>query len=225
MVETLHAPDPTARAPSASKGFAVLRENRRIIILALLALGAGTISTYVFNYLTTFAENTLHMAPGVSFLADALGNLAGVFSILLGGWLSDRIGRRPVMIWPNLAYLLLIMPVFFWMVSARSPLVLIVGATVLGFLSNLGGGAFYAAVTETLPRRIRGRAFATIYASSIALCGGTAQLVITWLIQVTGNPMAPAWYLLGAAVVGQIALMLILESAPVKTPLALAVAA
>ncbi|HLZ82401.1 MAG TPA: MFS transporter [Caulobacteraceae bacterium] len=234
LVETLHAPDPTAPKPvarnpiagiaGAGNGLAVLVENRRIIVLALLALGAGTISTYGLQYLTTFAENTLHMAPGVSFLAQTLGNLAAVAALLLGGWLSDRLGRRPIMIWPNLAYLILIMPVFFWMVSARSALVLIAGAVLLGLMSNLAGGAFFTAVTETLPKRIRSRAFATIYASSIALCGGTAQLVITWLIQVTGNPMAPAWYLLGATAVGQLALMLILESAPVKAPLAVAVA-
>ena len=194
----------------------MLRQNSRIIILALLVLAAGTINTYVLNYMTTFAQSTLHIRPGLSFLANAVGNLAGVGAILYGGWLSDRVGRRPLMIWPNLAYLVLILPVFFWMTGARSAPALIAGTGLLGFVSGLGGGAFYAAVTETLPKRIRGRAFATIYASSIALFGGTTQLVITWLIKLTGSAMAPAWYLMGAAIVGQIALMLILESAPVK---------
>jgi MFS transporter, MHS family, citrate/tricarballylate:H+ symporter len=218
LPETLHLPD--AAAPvvaAASSGLGVIRDNFRIIALALLVLAAGTISTYVFNYITTFAQHTLHMAPGVSFLSGALGNIAGVVGILLGGWLSDRHGRRPVMIWPNLAYLVLILPAFFWIVQSRSALAIIVGTTSLGFLSSMSTGAFYAAVTETLPKAIRGRAFATIYASSIALFGGTTQLVITWLIQVTGNPMAPAFYLMVATVVGQASLWLILESAPVKT--------
>ena len=217
LPETLHAPDATARVSRASTGLGMARENSRIIVLALAFLAAGTIGTYVFNYMTTFAQNTLHMAPGVSFLGGALGNIAGVGAVLYGGWLSDRIGRRPVMIWPNLAYLLVILPVFFWIVATRSALALIVGTTVLGFIGSMSTGAFYAAVTETLPKRIRGGAFATIYATSIALFGGTTQLVITWLIQVTGNPMAPAWYLLAATLVGQVALWLILESAPVKT--------
>jgi MFS transporter, MHS family, citrate/tricarballylate:H+ symporter len=216
LPETLHLPD--AAAPvSQSRGLGVIRENFRIIVLALLVLASGTIGTYVFNYMTTFAQHTLHMAPGVAFLSGALGNMAGVGAVLFGGWLSDRIGRRPVMIWPNLAYLLLIMPIFMWIIAARSPLALITGVTLLGFIGAMNSGAFYAAVTETLPKRIRGGAFATIYATSIALFGGTTQLVITWLIQVTGNPLAPAWYLLAATLVGQIALRLILESAPVKT--------
>jgi MFS family permease len=225
LPETLHAPEPTRADSIARTVVGHFRENRRIILLALIVLAAGTIGTYVFNYITTFAEHTLHMRPGVSFLAGALGNMAGVVAALFGGWLSDRIGRRPVMIWPNLAYLFLILPVFYWIVEVRSALALIVGTTALGVLGGMGGGAFYAAVTETLPKRIRGGAFATIYAVSIAVFGGTTQLVITWLIHVTHSPMAPAWYLVGAVAIGQVARRLILESAPVKTAAPAAAAA
>ena len=218
--ETLHAPEtsPAARSTTSPRAgrLAVLRENWRIIFLALVFLASGTIGSYVFNYLTTFAEGTLHMAPGVSFLGEALGNIAGVVAVLWGGWLSDRIGRRAVMIWPNLAYLVLILPVFFWIVETRTATALLVGSTVLGFIGGVSTGAFYTAVTESLPKQIRGGAFAVIYATSISLFGGTTQLVITWLIQVTGSPMAPAWYLLAATAMGQLALMFILESAPAK---------
>ena len=216
LPETLHAPDVAAKTSGAATGLGMARENSRIIILGLAVLGSGTIGTYVFNYLTTFAQSTLHMASGVAFLGEALGNMAGVAAVLLGGWLSDRIGRRPVMIFPNLAYLILILPVFFWIVEARSGTALIVGATALGFIGALGTGAFYAALAESLPKRIRGSAFAIVYAFSIALFGGTTQLVITWLIKATGNPMAPAWYLFGATIIGQVALWLIVESSPAK---------
>ena len=70
--------------------------------------------------------------------------------------------------------------------------------------------------TEALPQEIRGGAIATIYAVAIAIFGGTAQLVITWLIHITGNPLALAWYLLGAGLVGLIAMSLLPETAPVK---------
>ncbi len=216
LPETLHAPDVAAKTSEAATGLGMARENSRIIILGLAVLGSGTIGTYVFNYLTTFAQSTLHMASGVAFLGEALGNMAGVAAVLLGGWLSDRIGRRPVMIFPNLAYLILILPVFFWIVEARSGTALIVGATALGFIGALGTGAFYAALAESLPKRIRGSAFAIVYAFSIALFGGTTQLVITWLIKATGNPMAPAWYLFAATMIGQVALWLIVESSPAK---------
>ena len=220
LPETLHTPEAVGRISVARSGLGMARENIRVIVLALLVLASGTIGTYVFNYMTTFAENTLQMPSGVSFLATVFGNLAGVVATLYGGWLSDRVGRRPVMIWPNLASLLLTVPVFLWIVESRNALALLVGTTILGFVSALSFGAFYTAVTESLPKRIRGGAFAMMYATSISLFGGTTQLVITWLIHITGNPMAPAWYLVGATAVGQIAFRLILESAPAKTLLA-----
>jgi MFS family permease len=224
LPETLHAPEPIAKAASDRAGLALVGDNRRIIVLALLVLAAGTIGTYVSNYMTTFAQHTLHMTPWVAFLATSTASLVGVGAVLVGGWLSDRVGRRPMMIWPSVAHLLLILPIYFWITSARSALALTAGATILMLVGALSTGPFYAAITESLPKRIRGSAFATVYAVSIALFGGTTQLVITWLIHVTGSPMAPAWYLVGAGVVGLAARCLILESAPGKvlTPVAVA---
>jgi len=128
-----------------------------------------------------------------------------------------------MMIWPHLAYVLLIIPIFFWITQARSPVALVVGTFALGVAGALSVGAFYAAVTETLPKHIRGGAFAVIYALSIAIFGGTTQLIVTWLIHVTGSVMAPAWYLLGAALIGHAARWLIVESAPIKDPALVAV--
>ena len=65
------APDATAKVSSARTGLGVARENRRIIVLALIVLASGTISTYVFNYMATFAQHTLHMSPTVALLGNA----------------------------------------------------------------------------------------------------------------------------------------------------------
>jgi len=87
---------------------------------------------------------------------------------------------------------------------------------VLSIIGSLPFTAFYATFTEALPQNIRGGVFATVYAVAIASFGGTAQLVVTWLLHVTGNPLAPAWYLLLAAIVGLVAMSLMPETAPVK---------
>jgi MFS family permease len=217
LPETLHASEQHAVGhSSATGGLAIFRENARIIMLGLLVLASGTIGTYLFNYLTTFAQSTLKMTPTAAFAGTLAQNLIGLVAVLFGGWLSDRIGRRPVMIFPRLLFLILLFPIFQWMVEARSAFALILGSSLLSLLGAIGGGAFYAALTESLPKRIRGGTFATIYAFSIALFGGTTQLIVTWLIHVTGDPLAPAYYWLAAATIGTIAAMLILESAPVR---------
>lgn len=220
LPETLHAGEGAVMHSEARTGLGLAKENSRVIVLALIVLAAGTIGTYVFNYMATFAQHTLRMSPAVALLGNATGSVAAVVAILYGGWLSDRIGRRPVMIWPKLVHLILILPVYFWIVEARSPTALVVGSAVLGFIGSLSSGSFYAAVAESLPKRIRGGAFALIYALSITFFGGTTQLVITWLIHITGNSMAPAFYVFGAGTIGFVAVMLMVESAPAKTQLA-----
>ena len=110
----------------------------------------------------------------------------------------------------------MIYPVFAWIVSTRSELALVVGAAALMAVGSFIWGSFYASLSESLPKSIRGAGFGTVYSVSIALFGGTTQLVITWLLHVTGNAMSPAWYLIGAVAIGQIAIMLMAESAPAR---------
>ncbi|MDB5448561.1 MAG: transporter [Phenylobacterium sp.] len=219
MPETLQREDP--QAPAASSGATparLARANARIMVLGLMVLAGGTIGTYVINYMTTFAQSTLHLGPGVAFLATLVPNVAMGVGVLAGGWLSDRLGRRALMIWPAVVHALLILPVFSWIVSTRSAAALLGGGVMLSLAGSLSMGGFYPAMTESLPRAIRGRSFATIYAVSIAIFGGTTQLVVTWLIHATGSPMAPAVYWLAAALVALAAKALILESAPARLP-------
>ena len=166
--------------------------------------------------MTTYAQNTLHVASSLAFTVSLVSNGVGIVGALLGGWLADLYGRKPVMIWPQLVTLLLTYPAFLWIVHAPGAMSLLLGFGLLQLISSLPFTAFYAVFTEALPQNIRGGVFATIYAVAIASFGGTAQLVVTWLLHVTGNPLAPAWYLLLAASVALVAMALMRETAPVK---------
>jgi MFS family permease len=196
---------------------ALARRHSRVIGLAVMILASGTIATYVTQYMTTYAQNTLHVAAPLAFTVSLVSNALQIVGALLGGWLADRYGRKPVMIWPQLFTLLATYPAFLWIVRSPGELSLLCGFGVLSLIGSLPFTAFYATFTEALPQSIRGGVFATIYAVAIASFGGTAQLVVTWLLHVTGNPLAPAWYLLLAGVVGLFAMSLMPETAPVKT--------
>ncbi len=217
LPETLHEAEPIAVAPLAGGSRWVLaRGHWRVILIGLVVLACATIGSYVLVYIGTYAQNTLHMSAASGFAAEAAGNLASVVAVLIGGWQSDRLGRWPVNVGWNLLFLATIYPTFYWLSTVRSEFALIVAVIVLSVGVAAASGSFYAALCESLPKTIRGAGFGTIYSFSIAAFGGTTQLVITWLIHVTGNPLAPAWYLSGATAIAQIALMLLPESAPAR---------
>jgi MHS family citrate/tricarballylate:H+ symporter-like MFS transporter len=198
------------------KRLSIMRDNARIIVLGLFILASGTIATYVTQYMTTYAENTLHVATDLAFATSVVSNGLGIAGALYGGWLADRFGRWPVMVWPQLATLLLTYPIFLWIVETKSAMSLLGGFGFLSLVGSLPYSAFYVALTEGLPQNIRGGAFATIYAVAIATFGGTAQLVVTWLLHVTGNALAPAWYMLLASAVGLAAMVMMRETAPIR---------
>jgi MFS family permease len=202
--------------PRKGGHLAMARGHLRIIVLALMIIANGTIATYATHYMATFAQNTLHVGASLAFTTSLVGLGLGIGSTLFGARLADRFGRKPLMIWPQLATLMLTYPVFMWIVKSPGPASLLVGFSMLTLVGALPAGAFYAMFAEALPQEIRGGVFATIYAVAIAIFGGTAQLIITWLIHISGNALAPAWYLLCAGTVGLVAMVLALETAPVK---------
>lgn len=221
LAETLHAQDAEysqAASPAAGQPgrLALARKHWRAMAFGLMAIAAGTVGTYIFVYIATYAQTTLHLPARAGFLASLAGYSVEIPCILIGGRLSDRYGRKPVNVLGNLAFLLGIYPAFVWVVAARSATALIWAMVILNAAYSLRMGSFYAAFIESLPPRIRSGGFGTVYAVSVAIFGGTTQLVVTWIIHVTGSAVAPAWYLIGFTLIGQIAYMLYPETAPVR---------
>src|SRR6201994_2229588 len=216
LPETIPQGESAAGMVERSSHLALARRHIRVILLAVMILASGTIATYVTQYMTTYAQNTLHVPSTLAFTVSLVSNGLSIAGALLGGWLADRYGRKPVLIWPQLATLLATYPTFLWIVNAPGPMSLLLGFGVLSLIGSIPFTAFYATFAEALPQSIRGGVFATIYAVAIATFGGTAQLVVTWLLHISGNPLAPAWYLLLAAAVALVAMALMRETAPVK---------
>ena len=216
LPETLHTPEIIDRPVAHQSRGQQAYSHWRVFLLSVVVLGSGTIGTYIFSYIVTYSQATLHLPARIGFIATTGGYALGIAAVLYGGWLSDKYGRRPINVWGNLIFLMMIYPTFTWITSTRSEFALILGMTVLNGAQSFMWGSFYAALAESLPKSIRGSGFGVVYSVSIAAFGGTTQLVVTWLIHVTGSAMAPAWYMLGAGALGQIALMLMAESAPLR---------
>ena len=165
LPETIAAGEQRAET---SSHLTLARGHTRIIALSIAVLAGGTISTYVTQYMTTYAQNTLHVPPTLAFTTSLVGNGLQIIGALGGGWLADRYGRKPVMVWPQLLTLLLTYPVFLWIVHDPGALSLIAGFGLLSLIGSIPFTAFYATFAEGLPQNIRGGVFATVYAVAIA---------------------------------------------------------
>ncbi|CAN5841183.1 MFS transporter [soil metagenome] len=208
MPETLHS----APVHAENVGMKGLLRQRRIITLAVLVVLGGTVSNYVGNYMTTYAIATLRFPPLIAMGATVMVGIATLVFSLLGGWLCDRYGRKPVMLLPRIATAALTVPAFGLLVSHPTQGTLLAVTTFLAALTAVSGAASLVAIPELLPRGIRATGLSIAYAIGVALFGGTTQFVVTWLIGATGNPAAPAWYVAGTSVVTAIAMMALPET-------------
>lgn len=185
-----------------------------VALAGFLLIGGGTIGNYTLNYLTTYAQDTLHITVSTAFGATVVLGLFSVAADLASGWLSDRYGRKRVLVLPWFALVVLAVPSFALLAQLRSGVALFATTALLATLLNLAMGPALTMLTESLPQRVRAGSLGLVYALSVAIFGGSAQLVETGLIRVTGNPVAPAWYMTGALIVGAIGIVLLRETWP-----------
>lgn len=208
MPETLH--DQPAQA--VNSGITGLRRHRGLIGLAVLVIIGGTVSTYVGNFMTTYAITTLKLPAGLAMGATIVVGAVTLVGALAGGWLCDRFGRRPTMIWPRVAAALVTVPAFGLLVAQPTAGTLFAVSALLAALTAVSGAASLIAIPELLPRGIRATGMSIAYAVGVSLFGGTTQFIVTWLIGATGNPAAPAWYVAATSAITAIAMWLMPES-------------
>ena len=196
----------TLEAPGTRSGSEVLRllwnDYRRPLLLGLLIIMCLTISTYITNYMTTYALVTLGMPPAEAMLATLAQGVCMIFAALAGGLWSDRHGRKLVMMAPRALIVLAIYPAFVLLVAVRTPSALVAVTSGLAILTSISTAAALAALAEVFPNHVRSAGLATSYALSVAVFGGSTQFVIAWLIGVTGNPLSPAFYVIVSSVIG-----------------------
>jgi MFS family permease len=177
----------------------------------MMILGAGTISNYTLGYLTTYAQDTLHMAVRSAFGATVVLGLVGALSDLGTGWLVDRFGPKRVLAGPWVLLILLAVPTFYFLDATRTASALYGATALLTLLHIFGSSAAILLFILALPARVRAGSLSLVYALAIAIFGGTTQVMEKLLIRWTGSPVAPGWYMTAAVAAGLVGALLIRE--------------
>jgi MFS transporter, MHS family, proline/betaine transporter len=182
--------------------------------LTIFAIMGMSVSTYVMMYyMPTYCIEYLGLPPKMSILAGvASSTISLVMCPIYGAW-SDRMGRRkPLTVIGRVALILLLYPAF-WLMTHFPTLPVVLGALVVLMLCyTMGSAPAYALMPENFPKHLRAGYMSSAYAIAVSVFGGTAQLVAGWLIHVTGNKMAPAWYMIGCVLISLIAVSMFEET-------------
>lgn len=203
LVESLPTTEVAAAGPAPTRWLALL------ILGGGLVLAAGTILGYTANYLNSFAQDSLGLSATVAFAATMVQGGAGMLADPVVGWLSDRYGRKTVLYPANLAMVLMLIPSFMVMVHFHNAVALLTMTALFAVIVEAATGPSLTLLTELLPAHIRASGVGITYAVSICLFGGSAQVIEKLLIDVTGSPLAPAWYATGAIFVGLVGITLL----------------
>lgn len=196
----------------------VLREHWGAL-LKTIGLNAVNFAGYyiVFVYLTIYLETVGRLSRTQATWSTTVTLIVSALAVAPFAWLTDRVGRKPVLAGASFAFLVVTLPLFKVMQGDNLPLI-VASQVGLGLCEAAILGGIWATLTELFPTRVRYTGIGLGYNISGVLVGGSAPYLATWLVQATDDKSAPAYFLMSVAVVTLLTLLAVPESANRKLP-------
>jgi MHS family proline/betaine transporter-like MFS transporter len=172
-------------------------------IVQTIGIVAMTNAAYylTFTYVVDRRKAATTMDPSVFQLANTIALFVVLFAKPIGGWLSDRIGRRRLMMSLTIVVMAVVYSAY-RMMEYGAPTTFIVGQMILGVPLGMALGLQGAMIVEIFPLRTRVTSMSFAYSVALALAGGTAPMVASWLIKTLNQPLAPVFYIIAYGVFG-----------------------
>jgi MFS transporter, MHS family, proline/betaine transporter len=185
--------------------------------LAARAFGFTIVWTVCFyvllNYMPTYTQKYIKLSPSAALWANTIGLLVLLLCIPLMGRLSDRLGRKPLLLACSLAFVLLPYPIFIFLLSGIGYGELVAVQVLFAVLISMFSGPGPAAIAEIFPTGSRSTWMTSGYALAVAIFGGFAPFISVWLIDHFQSPIAHVWYLVLSAVVSLLVILSLPETA------------
>lgn len=185
-------------------------QNFGLVLAGTAMVVMTTVSFYLITaYTPTFGRNELHLSDFDALLVTMCIGLSNFFWLPVMGALSDRVGRRPLLLAATVLALLTAYPTLSWLVAEPSFARLLTVELWLSFLYGSYNGAMVVALTEVMPADVRTTGFSLAYSLATATFGGFTPAACTWLIHALDNKAAPGLWLSGAALLGLVATLVL----------------
>ncbi|WP_407175559.1 MFS transporter [Bradyrhizobium sp. STM 3562] len=212
--------------PTAREVFTSALVNWRIVLLGMMiAILTTTTFYFVTVYTPTFGKNVLKLSSQDALLVTLLVAMTNFIWNPIGGAISDRIGRKPVLLTIAGLALVTTYPALYWLVSAPTFAKMLGVEMMFSFYFGTYSGAMLGALVEIVPKHVRTTCFSLAFSLAAALFGTFTPFVSTWLIGRTEDKASPAFWLMFAAVLGIIGALAVYPRTPkpsrVKKPFAL----
>ncbi|HWK43714.1 MAG TPA: MFS transporter [Stellaceae bacterium] len=195
--------------PTPSEIMRSLVANWQIVGIGVLMVLMTTVSFYMITaYTPTFGRTVLHLANLDNLIVTLCVGASNLFWLPVMGALSDRVGRRPLLIVFTILAILTAYPAMSWLVGAPSFQRLLIVELWLSFLYASYNGAMVVFLTEIMPVEVRTAGFSLAYSLATSV-GGFTPLIATYLVHATGDGAIPGAWLSVAAACGLVAALLI----------------
>jgi MHS family proline/betaine transporter-like MFS transporter len=182
-----------------------LRDHGRVVARLVALTTFTSVPFYIlFIYIVSWLQVADGIPPATALEINTVNMILLLPAMVLAGWASDRYGRRPILMASTVLGFLTALPLFWVM---QHPSLALLGQFGLMLVVSPFIGALPALLVESAPPRVRCTAVGLGYNICLALTGGTAPLVATWLVERTGNELSPAFVVMAAAAVSFTALL------------------
>jgi MFS family permease len=192
--------------PGISEILRSLKNNWVIVLVGTFMVTMTTVSFYMITaYTPTFGNSVLHLASSDSLIVTLCVGASNLFWLPIMGALSDRVGRRPLLLACTILMLVTAYPAMLWLVKEPSFARLLGVELWLSFIYGSYNGAMVVFLTEIMPTEVRTSGFALAYSLATAIFGGFTPALSTYLIHISGNRAIPGLWLSFAAACGLVA--------------------
>jgi MHS family citrate/tricarballylate:H+ symporter-like MFS transporter len=189
--------------PTTSEVFRSALANWKIIVLGMMVAVLTTTTFYfVTVYTPTFGRNVLKLSTQDALLVTLVVAVTNFIWNPVGGALSDRVGRKPVLLTIACLSLVSAYPVLHWLVAAPTFGRLLAVEMMFSFYFGIYSGTMLGALVEVVPKHVRTTCFSLAFALAAALFGTFTPFASTWLIDHTGDKASPGLWLMFAAAIG-----------------------